>query len=387
MGKAILIGIAAFIVLGSYYAVGSRGSLFEAERSVATQQFELLARNAAVSGFNRAKQALAGESDLSAFEGSGVSYDGNYQGAVYHTTITAAGSVATVRSVGTATDTYGKEVRFSIRAEVELQAGGGEDAEVPQFMKYAVLSNQSLAIGGSTSGIVHPGEGSEQRNANFHTNGDLSVGGNSASVAGFGTYAGTASSSPSSGILNAFQPNYNPDGLPGHAQSPVVDLPDFDADQAAALLDVDQTTNGNVSLSGTLDFGGTREDPYIWHVKGNLSTSGSVTLSGYVLFVVEGSASIGGGFSSSAGGGVDESTIGLYTGGDISVGGSATVHGQFFSKGNITLGGGSSVYGNIVANGQVQSGGSHAIHYRPASPALTTIWGESELVLISYVEK
>jgi hypothetical protein len=148
---------------------------------------------------------------------------------------------------------------------------------------------------------------------------------------------------------------------------------------------VDETSGDNVMISGNLDLGGTREDPYIWHVRGNLTASGGSSVSGYVMFVVDGDITINGSIVAGESGG--ESTIALYAGDDVRLNGNVQIHGQIYADGDVTFNGTPDVYGSVASRSSAVLNGNPGIHYRPASPALTTIFtDDSGLLLISYYE-
>ena len=86
----------------------------------------------------------------------------------------------------------------------------------------------------------------------------------------FGTFVGSGTSNPSKALQNTFQPNHNPTSLSGSYQAGRVDVPVFDSAAYTSSVVVDATTSGDVVLSGDYNLGGTRENPYVWHVTGNV---------------------------------------------------------------------------------------------------------------------
>jgi hypothetical protein len=258
-------------------------------------------------------------------------------------------------------------------------------------MDYALLTEEDLNLSGNILGEIYvTGDARATLNANMHTNSYLRISGNSASVIGFGTYTMGGSASPSKALQGTFDPNYNPGGEASAQQAPYVDIPDFDLATYLNSITVDETSS-NVTLSGNNDLGGTREDPYIWHITGDLSALGGAQVSGYVMFLVEGNVEITGNLIAGASGynGPDESNIAIYTGGNMILGGNVDIYGQIYAEGDILFQGTPSIYGSITNKGSVTLSGTPNIYYRSASPALTTIWqdaGPISIHLVAYSE-
>lgn len=387
MGKAAILIVTASVILGSVYAFGAREEVRNAEARLSTHQYEILARNAALAGFNVAKQQLAED-----FATASPTFSGTYDDSEYAGTISYAGAVANVVSVGTTTGPGGKEVTFTVDASIEKEAVTQIAEQAPPFMRYAVLSEDDLGIDGNVLADLYV-DGNEENtlNANMHTNGNLHINGNAAEVRGFGTYVGSGTASPSSALTSTFRPYYNPSNEPVVKQIPAIEVPVFDVAAFLSKTSVDHTTTGDLTLSGTYSLGGTREDPYVWHVDGNVSASGGVTIDGYAMFIVDGDATLSGNLAAGDTGyeGGDESSIGIYASGSIYMSGTSDIHGQLFAGTSASvLSGSPSVYGNVASKGSVELSGSPKIYYRVPSPALTTIFEDPEyqLKLIAYSE-
>lgn len=380
MGKAALLAIAAFVVASTYYNLTSRDGQAGALRATSEHQLTVLARNAAVAGYGRAKQAIADEASFAPFESGAVTLEGTYANAAYQATITSDGTTATVESVGTISNAA-DDVQFAVHAVIGKTTAAA--SSVPPFLTYALLTEDDLLLNGNVGGYVDDED--SDFNANFHTNGDLHVNGNASDVAGFGSYVGDGTSNPKQALANTFQPPYNPDDAESVYRSAAVEVPAFDAEDFLASVPVDETSGGNVRISGDLDLGGTREDPYIWHVQGDLTASGGSSVSGYVMFVVDGDITISGNLVAGESG--DESTIALYAGDDVTLNGNVQIHGQIYADGDVTFNGTPDVHGSVASGASAILNGTPGIHYRPASPALTTIFSDdSGLLLISYYE-
>lgn len=386
MGKAMMLIVAAFGMMGAFYMMGTRQGLAETDRQLAGHQYEVVARNAALAGYQRARQLLSED-----YYNAGA-FAGDFAGADYAVAIVRAGNKTTVTSTGEVQDSEGGTIAYRIEAQIERELVVTIAEEPPTFMQYALLTEKNLSLSGDVEADLYvQGGATNTLNANVHTNGNLTIKGNSVLVRGFGTYVGHASANPSNALLGSFQPYYNPTNAPTVSQATALSIPGYDASLFASRVEVDRTDAGDVTLSGTYNLGGTRNDPFIWHVQGNLRTTGNTTLTGYVLFLVDGNVTFNANLSAGATGysGADESSIALYADGNVSLGGNAAVYGQVYADGDLTfLHGTPSVYGSLTTRGSADLRGTPNIYYRPASPALTTIFQEPtvHLRLIAYSE-
>lgn len=373
MGKAAILIIAASIAMGSMYSLAAKDDARQAEARLSTHQYEVLARNAALAGYNRAKQALTDD-----FAGAPTELNGTYAGSDYEVEISKNGGVAGVTTTGTATTADGTDVNFKISSTIEEEWFVKMAEEAPPFMRYALLSNGDLALDGNVLADLYvDGNAENTLNANMHTNGSLILSGNSVNVKGFGTYVDAAIATPASALQNAFDPYYNPTNGDVTQQVAEVDVPPFDVTDFFTKVSPDETTSGPVNLSGTYDLGGTREDPYVWHIQGDLSSSGGANIKGYVMFVVEGNVTLDGNVDAnqSSYDGGQESNVAYYASGTVNLGGSAQVYGQIYAGTGVTfLTGTPKVHGSVSTAGQVLLSGTPKIYYREASPALTTVF-------------
>lgn len=385
MGKAAILIIVASILLGSMYAFGAKEEARQAEKRLATHQFEILARNAALAGYNVAKQALSDD-----FAGVTPNISGTYNGNAYDVTITkdAMGTTARIVSIGSADTPEGKVVDFAIEAHVREWEDVDMADEAPPFMRYALMSDQDINLdGNSLTDLWVDGAESNTLNANIHTNGNMDIDGGATTVRGFGTYVGTVTGQ----IDKTFKPYYNPTNDPVAQQVPAIEVPTFDvAGFLTKVENVDQTS-ASQSLSGTHALNGTREDPYVWYVNGDLTISGGTQIDGYVMFLVDGNISLSGNVDAAQTGydGPDESNVAFYSSGSVTLAGNAAVYGQIFAGNGLTFQNGTPrVYGNVATRGAVTLSGTPKIYYRVASPALTKIFedGVLQYKLASYSE-
>lgn len=386
MGKAAILIVLASLALGSMYAFGAKEDANKAEGRLSDHQYEVLARNAALAGYNKAKQLLAED-----FSGAPASFEGTYADEAYEVTITLNGTTARVIAVGTATSAGGNAVEYTVDATIQEETTVKMAEKAPPFMRYALIAEEDLQLNGNILTEMYlAGSDDNPLNANMHTNGNMQIQGNAVTVRGFGSYVGSASASPASALYDSFEP-YENKGTEVCGRVPYIEIADFDATAFASKATPDETTTGPVVLSGTYDLGGTREDPYVWHIEGDLSATGGTTINGYTMFVVDGNVAFAGNVD--AGGieydGADESSVAFYASGQVDLAGNARVYGQIFAGSGVSfLNGTPRVYGSVTSKGAVTLSGTPKIYYRVASPALTTVFeeGVTEYKLISYAE-
>lgn len=244
------------------------------------------------------------------------------------------------------------EALFSI----ERIGGGG----LPPFLRYAVFSGRNLNLNGNVE-ITNDNNG---LNANVHVNGNFSMNGNN-SIRGFLTYSGNAHSNPASALNNQIRPISNPTNSPVHYQTQQINVPEFDVDairnKATDIFYGNKTFSGNITL-------GTKENPKIIFVTGDLIISGNVT--GYGVFVSLGNTIVNGNVDLTSPD-PNISNIGIYSRGDLIVNGNVTLRAQLFANGNVVLNGNNKIYGNVVSRNSVLMNGRVEIYYKPASETLS----------------
>lgn len=388
MGKTALFAIAAFTVMGAIYGMSTTSGVLGTTQAVAEHDYEILARNAAVSGYEAVKLRLT-----ETFAPTTLS--GSYEGATYSVSATSAGAnLIKVTSVGLAFLPEGGTKNFTVVATIQQETTFSDEEEVPQFMQYALITEEDLTLGGNLTidTLRMVGMDDAQYNANVHTNGKLTTNGKAADIRGFGTYKTTDGVKHKS----VFRPYYNPAGDPVVRRiAEGIDIPavDFDIDEMATKMTPHRTDYGSVTLSGTYDFsalGATRDNPYVWRINGNVKGAGNVKLNGYVILLVDGNAEFNGNMQQ-IGPKPDktENQTAVYLSGDLKITGTADfLYAQFFVKNDVAIHGTAGIYGNIVSGGTATISGTPTIKYYPASPALTKVWQDPEtyLKLISYRE-
>ncbi len=392
MGKVTVIALVAFSLSGAYYSLHRNQRTLETSAKVSDHQYEVLAREAALTGLSVARSKLS-ESFTSG------TYTGHSSSGHHHVTATVTGDHAKIVSTGKVTGTDGLPLKYRVLAEFEGVSGKSFAPEAPEFLQYALISEQDVNLAGHVSTEVYlQGDEGSLLNANVHTNGNLTIHGGRVVVEGFGTYYGTADGTGKS-LETSFQPNYQPTEGPTHYQvDEPVEMPNYDA--AAYVAKVLENGfgviehSGDLALSGTLDYG-TRENPTVIHVTGNLSNTGGALINGYVMFMVDGNVSLNGNLLSgdSGYGGPDESSIAIYSGGTVGIEGNVEIAAQIYSDGGldvgVDLGGTPKIYGGLSTYGMASIEGTPKVYYRTPSAALAINWQDVEnsvMKLVSYSE-
>ncbi|MGE5457093.1 MAG: hypothetical protein ACM3RX_01930 [Methanococcaceae archaeon] len=246
--------------------------------------------------------------------------------------------------------------------QTKLPPAGG----TPVFMSNALTSEGNISLNGN---VEIKDDNNPLWNANVHTNGSFTMNGNN-SIEGFLTTAGTASSNPPGSLNSKIVPNQNPDKLPlSHYQVPKITIPAFNASDYIAKAAIVNT--GNEIRNGTTTLG-TKDNPKIWYVAGDLNLSGNIT--GYGIFIVQGNINMNGNvniISKDPNG----NSLALYAHGDVNLSGNVNINAQLYSDRNVNFNGNVELHGLATARGLFNFGGNVDIFYRPSISALTTpIW-------------
>lgn len=399
MGKLALMAIASFTVMASYYGLNAQRGMLGAGSSVSQHQYRIVARNAALTGFERAKQLLAEDYDGS----TSVTFDGTYEHADYTVMIMTDPSNSQWRDVKV---TSHLKLKGAENQKYEITAKLGEVLSLaedpPPFLQYAVLSEYAMTLEDDfETEVTTDADGNlSAENANVHTNEQVVVK-PGAYVRGFVTYSksGGVSIDPAATIAPLNNPTYEP----VTQQVPKVTIPTFTAAQLRDSLladgyNIDLTTSSSLTLTGTIA-GGTRTDPFVYYISSGQSlTIQDATFTGYTIFLVEDDVLLTGDVNAGLTGyDGSESAVAIYANDDITVVASAgddmAFNAQFFCIDDFILEGNIEVYGSVTARGTVtmkpKDGYSPVVHYRPASPALTTMWQDNQdrLKLLAYSER
>lgn len=384
MGKAALFAIAAFTLIGAYYTLSTQRGAIESTQRLGGHQFEVVARNAALSGYMSIRQAIADA------EGFGVMpVSGKFKGANYEASVTASGSdrgVITAR--GWVGDSKGRQYEYHIRAEVERDITLHDPDEVPLFMRYGLATNGDLDVSGSVLIDTLKVEGNEANimNANLHTNGRLATRGNSALIRGFGTYV----TSHDVGHARVFQPYHNPTNEPVLQKVAPIDIPQgFNARELAEAIGYSALPSPlpvSLNVSGE---GNSSENPAVFFVDGDLNLPSGFNVTGHAIFLIQGSIDMQGGVAL---GDVNEratTSVGFFASQDITVGGNATsVWGTLVAGNDVKFHGTPTIYGGIAIGNRADINGNPNIKFVPPSPGLAKpfVQPEVHLTLLSYNE-
>lgn len=383
MGAKLGILVAALAVIGAHYSLSSRVSIHDTDAAISASQYQVLARNASVTGFERAKQHLA-----SSF--SSTSLSGEVEGIEYTTDIYVAGDRAHITSTTAYPDPRAEEDQeYVLTAEYERSSTSGSGSSVPAYMNFALIANDDLRLSGNAGAthIYSRGAGSSELNASIHTNGDLTVNGKgNERMKGFGTYSGSASGKHRN---TKFQPNHNPDGKSSTYQADAIEIPELNIPAMVGEWTPDITLS-STRLSGIQLYPGTKNNPAIVYSPGDLEISGLIE--GYVVFLVDGDVTVKGNTTVGLANllGKDESTVAVYASGDFDMSGGADFWGQVMVNGDFTMGGNAKLYGSATVGATAWMHGTPDIYYREASNTLTKVLEPSSeevsIELVAYAE-
>ena len=237
-----------------------------------------------------------------------------------------------------------------------------ERVKVPPFFQYAITSDGNLELKEDYIQIYAQDKTS---NANVFTNGNVVIEKGTVRVQGFGYYGGGVNSGRRAG--QTFRPNFNPTDLRTYRKQEKVEVPKFEAERFRHVAT--RRKGGDLELRGHYNLG-TKENPVLWFVDGNVKTKGRVTFSGYGVVFATGNFEIEHPLQTA--GSTEETTLGLYTSGNIELKSEGiSVSAQLFSNGNVKFEGNSKVYGSVTTDGNVEFKERSTVYYRPASSALT----------------
>ncbi len=246
----------------------------------------------------------------------------------------------------------------------------------PPTFGYALCSAGNLQLHGD---ITVMNDIDSTANADLHANGNIEISGSNNLVKGFGSYVGGATGD----AIAAFQPPYNPLGLPVHARGPSVPIPSFDA--TSYIAKANRTTAGNLTVTDTLHLG-TRANPVIWYVSGSVSLRG--VISGYGAIYTPGGITITGNLTEQTPDPYGENLLGLFSGGTVAIQAGVTADAMILAKGNATMQSNSMIRGGVVTRGNCEYSGPVQVRYRaPNINLIAPFWGANSRVLVeSYYE-
>ena len=370
MGRLIIIMVLGAGVLFSIASINTANSNLIMSTSTYTENQRLQAKDYAASGIEMAIMKLSADTTWTGTTNKQLQ-SGAVTISVQNTTsnffngpnanLVSARLITSIGNAGNQSDT--------IRSVIQLPVAGDSSSGVPGFMDYAVCTGDEFTMNGN---INIQDDNNTQWNANVHTNAEFQMNGNN-TIKGFLTYYSEAHSNPQSRLNTNIVPNQNPGNLPNHYQDSMVTIPTFNPDDykstASIVYPNNKTLNGNIVL-------GTKDNPQIIYVGGDLTLNGNVT--GYGVFIVKGNILINGNVTVNS---VDPggSNLGLYTAGDLNANGNVKIYAQVLTGGNANLNGNCKVYGSVTTKGTVNFNGNVNVYYRPATGALTTpFWASNQ---------
>jgi subtilisin family serine protease len=168
------------------------------------------------------------------------------------------------------------------------------------------------------------------------------------------------------------QPNYNPAGIPGNVSVDPIAIPRLDVQQFKSQAT--RVSKKNLVLNGHYDLG-TKENPTVWYVDGNVTTRGEVTFSGYGVFLTKGTITINNSITNSDM--KSETMLGLYANNTITFKSAGlTVAAHVFTNSSVLVLRDLTLYGNITAGGNVswKSQGHNQLYFREAPKPITDIF-------------
>lgn len=386
MGRMLLIVVMGAGIIFSIVSLNINTSNTSMIGNAVEEYQNAMAQNCASSGIDFAMRNLSDDTTWSGVDSKSLS-NGTFKIIVQNTSskyfdgpVAGVSRGRLITSIGT----YENSVD-TVRAVLQLPVSGGSSSTPPPFLNYAVCTNNNLSLNGN---ITITDDNNNNWNSNIHTNGNFSMNGNN-TINGFLTHNGNASSNPAWKLNTAISPNVNPNGDPVHSQVSEINLPDYDADDFEELAT--QVHNSNVTLSGNRTLG-TKENPEIIYVDGNLTLSGNIT--GYGMFLVKGNVTINGNVNITS---LDATgnNLGIYVNGNVNVNGNVKLYAQIYSNGNTNFNGNVKIYGGVTTKGNVNFNGNVKVYYRPTTTELTQpIWPQedsgstaSRPQIISYFER
>ncbi len=357
MGKAILIILLSSVILFGIITLNTNKKLEQVTSDTVDHHSQIRARNIANSMIQIALSDLAN--------------DNSYRVTSPQTKDLLGGSVSyTVKDKNFAGEPliqlYAEATYFGITKKVIAYTEvDPASASVPPFFSYSVLAGDDYRIDGANNNVeddVNP-----LWNSNTHSNAEteLTCHGENYLQKGFLTYTTSFDVDWSEGVT--ISPNQNPGGDSTYSFAPAVTIPDFSA--VSHKNDADEVYESDKTYSGTITMG-TKDNPKIIYVGGQLSIQGTVT--GYGVFIVQGGIVIGGDLL------LDtpdptESKLALYTDSTLTMDyQNSEVHAQIFANGRVLVDeGGIEFHGSITSGEDVRVRGDDVdLYYKPASRSL-----------------
>ena len=245
-----------------------------------------------------------------------------------------------------------------------------------------MLSGKDLILNGN---MTITDDGNNNWNSDVHANGTIILNGNNNLVNGFGTFSGSPSPINNNADIKTFIPNQNPDGDPVYQQTAPVKLPNFKAEDYKKYATIIESGNKIIDKNTSL---GSKDNPVIYYVNGDLTVRAGITFTGYGIFVVKGNVKAEGNLLISS---PDKSAnnLAIYAEGEVHIDNQSTIYAQIISNGNLIFNGNTVLHGLACSTaGIILNGSNNNIYYRPSGANLASIFQTStgKPVILSYYE-
>ena len=231
--------------------------------------------------------------------------------------------------------------------------------DIPQFMKYAIATGGDLSSFISINTNVQPLAG-------YSTQADVQIDGNFNLILASMTETGNLNYTGSQNTALAYT------NITSVSQGPQVSIPNtINTTQFENAANPSDIHTGTYTLPSTVTLG-TKSNPKVIVVKGNLNLDNTITYTGYGSILVEGNVSAGI-LNKVNLKPVDQSTsgLGLYVTGNLSSNFDQTeMDANIFVLGNVSMIGVNTIKGNLITPKSLTMVWSTNIYYVPMNPAL-----------------
>jgi hypothetical protein len=362
MGKMLIMLVIGMGLVGSYSMMQLNESNLNATDNASVDYEINQARNLALSGIDHAIMQLAQDSTwLDGFKSNSMA-NGSLAVNIERTrSMFPGGPDAGLNNARLVTATGTLQNRsVTLQAVIEIPSVYIR----PPGLAYGILADKDFSVSGNVLVRDHY---NSAWNSTIHTNSDLGWNGNTALVAGYGTYSGSGNGNASH-AENIFKPNVDEGGGVVH-YSPPVPIPDIDVDNWEKIATRKFYSNTKITSHTKL---GTKDNPEIWYVRGDLELSGQ--MEGYGVFLVTGDLKLSGQAKMTA---LDPSgnNLGIIVAGDVRATGTSDLDATLIVGGTMTATGTTTIIGSVIAKGEIKFTGTPNIYYRPMLDALASkIW-------------
>lgn len=403
MGQYILIFTLSVFLASSVVMTGVRSDVSDTDQAVNLRHAKLLARDAALTGYQLVTLKLAKDPDpwidADAYVVSGVDDKGGTYQTIVSTVGATPGDTVEVTSIGTRPYIGWDGASHDTTHVIDVRFVRYTDPGVPIAFRNAITTDTEIKLVGD----MYIGSLDSLINAGIHTNGHLTTTGNSFLVEGYGTYT-TSSAVPQE---DNFIPNNDTNGVkPNVFWADSIRIPNLDLSEliTTSTLHIagDYTIDGDYfpyhtfaewsQALGLSRGSGTENDPFILVVDGTLTMLNRVEISGFSVIASltniiidpkgEGGGVIGGLYGTFV-------EMGIYTPGYIDIAGNPDIVASLYGKNYIQFHGTPEVIGGLVTHdARFSAGGTPQIIH--STIKIGNGWGlESRIIgprVVAYAE-